>query len=187
MYDLLEPAKTIQTAVVLKAVHGDTDAKAWLYRQYSKAMFNICIRMTGSRPCAEDVLQDAFILAFRQLAQLKDPDSFGGWLRRIVVNECIRHSKRSFYWNEWEPDQMEEIADEAGEWWTSLSMEMIHEQIKKLPEGCRQVFVLYVLEDFTHKDIAADLGISESTSKSQYQRARQLLKDRIGKQVATHG
>lgn len=143
--------------------------------------------MTGSQRYAEDVLQDAFIIAFRQLEQLKEPASFGGWLRRIVVNECIRYSKRSFYWSEWEADQWEHIPEEPGEWWTTVSMEMLQQEIRKLPEGCRQVFVLYVLEDFTHKDIAASMGISESTSKSQYQRARQLLRERITQQVATHG
>lgn len=143
--------------------------------------------MTGSQRYAEDVLQDAFIIAFRQLEQLKEPASFGGWLRRIVVNECIRYSKRSFYWSEWEADQWEQIPEEPGEWWTTVSMEMLQQEIRKLPEGCRQVFVLYVLEDFTHKDIAASMGISESTSKSQYQRARQLLRERITQQVATHG
>ena len=150
-------------------------------------MFNICIRMTGSQRYAEDVLQDSFIIAFRQMGQLKEPAGFGGWLRRIVVNECIRHSKGSFYWHEWDAEQWEHIPDEPEEWWATVSMEMLQQEIRKLPEGCRQVFVLYVLEDFTHKDIAANLGISESTSKSQYQRARQLLRERITKQVATHG
>jgi RNA polymerase sigma factor (sigma-70 family) len=75
------------------------------------------------------------------------------------------------------------VPDEEPAWWTSINLEMVHHAIKDLPEGCRQVFVLYVLEDFSHKDIAKRLGISESTSKSQYQRARKLLKDKLLKKI----
>jgi RNA polymerase sigma-70 factor (ECF subfamily) len=183
----LEPAKEIQTAVVNKAVHGDADAQAWLYHRYSRAMFNICIRMTGTRSDAEDLLQEAFIIAFKNLVQLKQPENFGGWLRRIVINECIRFSKQVFYWDDWEETNADNIEDEAPGWWTNIELDLLHREIKKLPGGCRQVFVLYVMEDFTHRDIAANLGITESTSKSQYQRARQLLKQRILKQVAVNG
>ncbi len=183
----MEPANTIQTAVVRKACKGDTDAQAWLYQQYSKAMFNICMRMTGNRNDAEDLLQDAFILAFRNLHQLQDPLQFGGWLKRIVVNECIRFGKKNVRWNDWEEEKNNQLADEATEWWKTVSFDIIHNEIKGLPDGCRQVFNLYVVEDYSHKDIAEQLGISESTSKSQYHRARQLLKERINRQLQIHG
>ena len=183
----MEQLQHIQTTAISNAVNGDENAQAWLYKQYSKAMFNICTRMTGSQSNAEDVLQDAFILAFKNLGQLKDAENFGGWLRRIVVNECIKYSKRSFMWQEWSDTEMNNTADENTEWWSSVSIEMLHREIKELPEGCRQVFVLYVLEDYTHKDIANNLGVSESTSKSQYHRARFLLRQRITTQIAIHG
>ena len=150
-------------------------------------MFNICTRMTGNRNNAEDILQDAFIIAFRNLHQLSNALQFGGWLKRIVVNECIRYSKKNFYWNEWEDEIHNETADEEPEWWKMISFDIIHREIKGLPDGCRQIFNLFVVEDFSHKDIAAQLGISESTSKSQYHRARQLLKERIMKQIQIHG
>ena len=186
-YQLLEQANTIQTAVVRRACKGDTEAQAWLYRQYSKSMFNICTRMTGNRNDAEDILQDAFILAFRNLKQLKDAIQFGGWLKKIVINECIRHSKKNFLWTEWEDERNNRMVDEEPEWWKTVSFDIIHLEIKGLPDGCRQVFNLYVVEDYSHKDIATRLGISESTSKSQYHRARQLLKERISKQLQLHG
>ncbi len=181
------PAKTIQAAAIEKAVNGDRDAQSWLYGQYGKAMFNVCIRMTGNHTHAEDILQEAFMLAFKKLPQLRDPDSFGGWLRRIVVNECIRHGKNNFAWNEWSEEQIDTMAEQSVEWWSSVSLEVLHREIKKLPEGCRQVFVLYAMEDYSHRNIASDLGISESTSKSQYHRARQLLRERINIQIAIHG
>ncbi len=170
-----------------KACTGDTDAQAWLYQQYSKAMFNICIRMTGNRNDAEDILQDAFIQAFMKLHQLKDAQLFGGWLKKIVVNECIRHSKKSFNWETWEDERNNQYVNDETEWWKTINFNIIHQEIKSLPDGCRQVFNLFVVEDFSHKEIAEQLNISESTSKSQYHRARQLLKERITKQIVLHG
>ena len=104
-----------------------------------------------------------------------------------MINECIKHSKKIFYWDDWDETD-KEIADEnTTAWWSAISLDMLHNTIKKLPEGCRQVFVLFAMEDFTHKNIADELGISESTSKSQYHRAKQLLKEKITTQVAIHG
>jgi RNA polymerase sigma factor (sigma-70 family) len=177
----------IQTAIVRKASSGDAHSQSLLYQQYSKAMFSICIRMAGNRSDAEDILQEAFITAFAKLFQLKDTLQFGGWLKRIVVNECIRFTKKQFPFTDWNEELYQEITDDEPEWWTTVSLQVIHLQIKALPDGCRQIFNLYVLESFTHKEIAQTLNISESTSKSQYQRARQLLKDRITKQLQLHG
>jgi len=143
--------------------------------------------MTGSRADAQDLLQEAFIQAFRHLGQLKQPEAFGGWLRRIVVNQCIRFSKTHVRWSALEDAGTDALAEEETEWWTTIPLPLVHEAIKHLPDGCRQVFVLYVLEDFGHKAIAESLGISESTSKSQYQRARKLLRERITKQIPLNG
>jgi RNA polymerase sigma-70 factor (ECF subfamily) len=72
-------------------------------------------------------------------------------------------------------------------WWKTVDLQLVHKAIKNLPDGCRQVFTLFVLEDFSHKQIAENLGISESTSKSQYHRAKQLLRERITQEMHTHG
>lgn len=170
-----------------KACKGEAEAQAWLYRQYSKSMFNICTRMTGNRNDAEDILQDAFIIAFQKLKQLKDPMQFGGWLKRIVVNECIRKTKNQIRWTDWEDDRTNGLADEAPEWWKTVDFELIHTAIRDLPDGCRQVFTLFVVEDMSHKEIATRMEISESTSKSQYHRARNLLKQRITRQLSIYG
>lgn len=172
--------------MIKEAVLGNSNARAHLYEQYNKAMFNVCTRMMKNQQDAEDVLQEAFIIAFDRLHQLKDPESFGGWLRRIVVNECIHFGRKNFVTIEWN-EEMENVGEDNEEWWTAVTPEMLHNEIKTLPEGCRQIFVLYVMEDYTHKDIAANLGVSESTSKSQYQRAKQLLRQRITQQLKTHG
>ena len=131
--------------------------------------------MTGNLTDAEDLLQDAFLIAFRSLGQLKDPLQFGGWLKRIVVNECIRFGKKNIHWDEWDDDKNRQIAEEDIEWWKTVSFGVIHQEIKELPEGCRQVFNLYVVEDYSHKEIAQMLDIEESTSRSQCTRAKTML------------
>lgn len=150
-------------------------------------MYNICIRMTGNPADAQDVLQDAFIEAFRQLGQLKQPGAFAGWLRRIVINKCIRFSKTNVRWSSLDQEGMVPAPEEETEWWLNIPFGLVQQEIKRLPGGCREVFVLYALEDFGHKEIARNLGISESTSKSQYQRARRLLKERITNKTQLNG
>jgi len=183
----LEQALTIQTAVIKRACKGDAAAQAWLYQQYSKAMFNICIRMAATKNDAEDLLQDAFIIAFNKIHQLKESDQFGGWVKRIVVNECIKYTKKNIVVKDVDESMLEDIPEEETEWWKTVDMVIIHNEIKALPEGCKQVFNLYVVEDYSHRAIAQELNISESTSKSQYHRAKQLLKERITKYLAVHG
>jgi len=183
----LEQALTIQTAVVKKACKGDAAAQAWLYQQYSKAMFNICIRMAATRNDAEDLLQDAFIIAFNKIHQLKEADQFGGWFKRIVVNECIKYTKKNIVVTVVDEGNLENIPEEETEWWKIVDIGIIHQEIKGLPDGCKQVFNLYVVEDYSHRAIAQELNISESTSKSQYHRAKQLLKERITKYLLIHG
>lgn len=162
-----------------KAGQGDEHARGLLYHQFAKAMFNICMRMCRTREDAEDLLQESFILAFRNLRQLKEPAGFGGWLKRIVINECIRYTKRTVRWAELDEGHMQIPYDEEDEWFSDIAMSRIHDEIKKLPDASRAVFNLYAVENLSHKEIAEALGITESTSKSQYHRARHLLKERI--------
>lgn len=170
-----------------KAVKGDASAQALLYQQFSKAMFHICLRMSKNRNAAEDILQDSFIIAFKNLHQLKEASQFAGWLKRIVVNECIRQTKQNWQWQDWEEEFDQFSNEQETEWWKLVNIEMVYQQIKSLPEGCKQIFNLYVFEDYSHKEIAVMLSISESTSKSQYHRARQLLKEKINQQMAING
>lgn len=136
--------------------------------------------MVGKKDDAEDVLQDVFVIAFKNLHQLKDEMQFGGWLKRITINECIRCSKKQVYSDSWQDEHFEDIKDDENQhWWNNVDLQKIHDAIKQLPNGCRQIFNLYAIENFSHKEIANSLSISESTSKSQYHRAKQLLKEAL--------
>lgn len=150
-------------------------------------MYNICIRLTANREDAEDVLQDAFILALAEIGKLKKPDSFGSWLKKIVVHECLRFCKKQMVREKFNNTHETENFAFDDDWWINVSMQDIHHAIKSLPLGCRLVFVLYALENYSHKQVAHALEISEGTSKSQYHRARALLQQIIIKKFETNG
>jgi RNA polymerase sigma-70 factor (ECF subfamily) len=150
-------------------------------------MFSICVRMAGNYDDARDILHDSFITAFDRLDQLREVSLFGAWLRKIVVNECIRHTKKQFLRQALDEEMTNAYEDDNVDWIKEIDFNLIQEEIKNLPTGCRQIFNLYVLEDFSHHEIADILNISVSTSKSQYQRARQLLRERLLKQLVSHG
>ena len=143
--------------------------------------------MCGNETDAHDLLQEGFITAFGKIHQLKEAEMFGGWLKRIVINQCIAHSKRKNIFGRWlvvETDQPDESHEDR---WKTISMVELHHAIKQLPEGCRQIFVLYAIEDYTHQQIADELGLSAGTSKSQYNRAKRLLKNILLKKMASNG
>jgi len=159
---------------------GNQKAQYQLYRLYSKAMFNISLRMLNNREEAEDLLQDSFCDAFMKLGSFRYDSSFGAWLKRIVINKCInwiqkKKIKLIF------PDEMEEpvtkIEPEVDYEEISLDVMRIHRAIRQLPDGYRIIFSLYALEGYDHSEISEITGISESTSKSQYLRAKERIKE----------
>lgn len=153
---------------------GDAKAQYKLYKLYSKGMYNLAVRMTGDRNEAEDVLQDAFIKAFSEVHKLNNEKAFGGWLRRIVVNHCIdvtRKSKIIFT----DVENLKDLHPDSEKVEESVDPELVHEMIKRLPDGAREILVLRALEGYKHAEIGEKLGISESTAKTQFFRAKQLL------------
>jgi RNA polymerase sigma-70 factor (ECF subfamily) len=173
--------------LVKSARNGALPAQEALYYQYCKAMYNLCIRMCGNETDAHDLLQEGFITAFEKLHQLKDAETFGGWLKRIMINQCIAHSKRKNIFGNLLVAENETAEEAVENRWDAISMEELHYAIKQLPEGCRQIFVLYAIEDYTHQQIASELGLSTGTSKSQYNRAKRLLQHILLKKLASNG
>jgi RNA polymerase sigma-70 factor (ECF subfamily) len=154
---------------------GNVKAQFILVKRYSKAMYNIAVRMTSDTSLAEDILQDAFLKALSDLHKLNDEKAFGGWLKRIVINRCIdvmRKERHVFQNMETITGQHLEIGDEVDD---SVDPGIVHYFIKKLPAGARQILVLHALEGYKYTDISQLLGISESTAKTQFFRAKQLL------------
>jgi len=164
--------------------NGEQKAYYEIYKLYSRAMFNICFRILGSQEMAEDVLQEAFVSAFQNLKSYQGKASFGAWLKRIVVNRAISYLRK----NQLELVMMDDridVEDDAAidENELVLKVETIRTAIQKLPNGFRVVFSLYLLEGYDHKEIAEILQISESTSKSQYNRAKKKLKEILKEEI----
>lgn len=173
---------SITDHLVSRCKKGDTLAFRELYNAYSAAMYNICLRMTGNPADAEDTLQEAFMQVFKNIERLENAGSVTAWIKRIVVNHCLSHLRRKkVYFEEVDNIDVEEetIVDESDFAWTVAA---IKEAIHVLPHGYRTVLNLYIFEEYSHKEIASMLDISESTVKTQYMRAkdkvRQIIKQR---------
>ncbi len=135
--------------------------------------------MTGQQEEAEDMLQESFSYAFRKLGSFRFESSFGAWLKRIVVNTCINHLKKRkvdlVYTDQHNDPAPDDDFVDYGE--IRLRAEGVMKAMGKLSQGYRIVFSLYLLEGYDHKEISEIMGISESTSKSQFLRAKQKIKE----------
>ena len=157
---------------------GNRQSQFDLYRLYSKAMFNICLRMVKNDLDAEDLLLNSFIDVFTKLHSFRYQSSIGAWIKRIVINNCINFlKKRRLQIDEWDdkiPERLERESNDHQE--VALSVEKVNRALLELPDGYRVVFSLYLMEGYDHKEIAQILGVSEATSKSQYSRAKAKLR-----------
>ncbi|HOX83310.1 MAG TPA: RNA polymerase sigma factor [Chryseolinea sp.] len=157
---------------------GDQDAHYRLYKLYSKGMYNVAYRIVGNEDDASDALQEAFISAFRNLDSYRADATFGAWIKRIVVNKSITALQRRKFepipendrWDVAEEEVPMAYADE-------LTVDRVKKGIEQLPDGYRSVLSLYLLEGYDHQEIGDIMGISESTSKSQLNRAKAKLRE----------
>jgi len=181
---LNEPVYIKHKALIEQSKKGDRKAQFALYHQYVDAMFQISLRMLNNQVDAEDVLQESFVKAFKNLKQFKYESSFGAWLKKIVINSCITYlNKRKLKWITVEEARIENapVNNEVDEIQLNQlpKIQKIKERIKELPDGFRVVLSLYLLEGYDHKEISQILNISESTSKTQYHRAKNKLKQLV--------
>ncbi len=147
-------------------------------------MYNVSYRITGREEDAEDVLQESFVSAFRNLEHYRGDATFGSWLKRIVVNRSInviRMRKFELLPEDEDFDVQEEEPSEIYK--EELTIEKVRSAIMNLPDGYRSVLSLYLLEGYDHQEIAEILGITESTSKSQLNRAKAKLREQLTKKI----
>jgi len=178
----LGEAAFIHRQLIEDCKRGNDHARFEIYRLYSKAMFNVCCRMMGNREDAEDMLQEVFLLVFTKLESFRYESSFGTWLKTITVRTCINAiNKRKIdlvYCDEINDKRPSEEEAET----VQLTTENILKAMETLPEGGRIVFSLYLLEGYDHGEIAQIMGITESTSKSQFMRAKRRVQEILRKQ-----
>jgi RNA polymerase sigma factor (sigma-70 family) len=167
--------------LIKRCIAGESRAEFELYKQYAKAMYNVCLRICNHETEAQDILQEAFITAFKKIASFRQESTFGAWLKKIVVNTAINYvRKRRIDFAQIE--QVRGVEDETEKHnniqeQETYQVEQVKTAIRKLPDGFRVVLSLYLLEGYDHAEIAEVLSISESTSKSQYNRAKAKLRE----------
>lgn len=162
---------------------GNRKAQFELYRLYSQAMYNICLRMLNDQDDAEDLLQQSFIDVFTKLDSFRFESSIGAWIKRIVVNNCINFlKKRRLTIQSIDDEKIGSFPDNPdGDLHENLlSVQEVKNAITELPDGYIVVFTLYMFEGYDHKEIADILNITEATSKSQYSRAKKKLREMLG-------
>ncbi|MFH4969188.1 RNA polymerase sigma factor [Gaetbulibacter sp. M240] len=163
--------------LIEKCKSEDTKAQGELYTIFSAKLFSVCLKYSRNYTEAEDNLQDAFITIFNKIHQYKNKGSFEGWLKRIVINTVLQRYRKEKVFDIINENTVEAEEQEVED--TPVSLEYLLRSIQKLPDRYRLVFNLYVLDGYSHKDIADMLEISEGTSKSNLSRARQILKKEI--------
>ncbi len=158
---------------------GDNQAQKELYDLFAPKMMVIALRYSKSVPEAEDILQDAFVKVFQKIGSLKQDDKLGGWIKRIVINTALNQNRSKLYMFPMSQVEENTISDESEINLSEIHFQELLKMIQALPLGCQTIFNLYAIEGYSHSDIAKKLGISSGTSKSQYSRARKILREKL--------
>jgi len=167
-----------EEAILRGCLNSDAAAQRELYNRYSAKMLAVCYRFAHNREDAEDMLQEGFIKVFLQIHTFENRGAFEGWIRRIVVHTCINILKKNKKFNE-----SVDIIHATGIYIREDSVpaivqaKQVVECIRLLPIGYRTVLNLYAIEGYSHREISDLLNIEESTSRSQYTRAKAMLED----------
>jgi len=159
---------------------GDRRAQKRIYDLLSGKMFAVCLRYMDSREAAEDILQDGFVTLFTKLDSYSGEGSFEGWARKIFVNTALMSLRKNDVLRQTEDvDEAWDITADTPTAIENIGYSELMKMIASMPPGFRTVFNMYVIEGYSHKEIAESLGISEATSRSQLQRARTMLQNKI--------
>lgn len=167
-----------EEAILRGCLKNDAAAQRELYNRYSSRMLSVCYRFAQNREDAEDMLQEGFIKVFTQIHTFEKRGAFEGWIRRIMVHTCINILKKNKKFND-SVDLIHatgiQIREESVP--AIIQAKQVVECIRMLPLGYRTVLNLYAIEGYSHREIAGMLDIEESTSRSQYTRAKAMLED----------
>ncbi|HMV13747.1 MAG: RNA polymerase sigma factor [Chitinophagales bacterium] len=177
----IEHKETLYNELIELCKRNNREAQYKLYSLLSSKMFAVCIRYAKNKEAAEDLLQEGFVKVFTNIDKFRADGSFEGWVRRIMVNTAIEQYRKNT--KMYPVVSADDIKIDIPETETSdnLEVEDLMKMINSLSHGYKTIFNLYVIEGFSHKEIADMLNISEGTSKSQLARARYLLMEMVNK------
>jgi RNA polymerase sigma-70 factor (ECF subfamily) len=176
--------KKDEQQILLGCLKNDRKAQRALYEEYKVQMFRLCLRYARDRQEAEDLLQEGFIAVFRDLKNYKGSGALGGWIRKVMVNNALQHIRKTkHHFQSIDNVQLSEYEEINIEEEDQSRVKELTKHLQSLPDGYRTVFNLYVIEGYTHKEIAKVLSISESTSKSQLFKAKGMLRKMLEKSM----
>ena len=178
--------QNIHQNIIDKCRIGDQKAQFQLYKLYYKSMYNTSFRIVNETMEAEDIIQESFLSAFDKISSYSGEVSFGAWLKKIVINNSLDIvKKKKINFNSIDDNIYEIKEEEEDQDFEKIKIEIedIKEVINILPDGYRIVLSLYLIEGYDHEEIGKILGISSSTSRSQYTRAKQKLIEKIRKRL----
>lgn len=162
-----------------RCMRNDRKAQQALYVHYSSRMYGVCLRYYPNVEIAQDILQDGFIKVFENIHSFRFEGSIEGWIRRIIINTALEYHRKI------KDEKMVDLSDALLLSQEPLSVDIDYRQllllISELPNQYRMVFNLYAVEGYSHAEIAKMLAITESTSKSNYSRARAILREKVNK------
>ena len=178
-----EPEKTYSEKELVDGCRSNSRLyQEALYRAYAKKMFSVCLAYAKDRAAAKDILQEGFVKIFSRIDQYENSGSLEGWIRRIIANTAIDHFRKHQRENVFVPmDHSGQEPTLSNDTLDKINADELLYFLERLPQGARMVFNLYAMEGYLHKEIAQQLGISEGTSKSQFNRAKNLLQEMIFK------
>ena len=163
--------------LILRCAKNDRDAQKEIYQLFAGKLFSICLKYSKNKQEAQDNFQDGFIAIFNKIGTFNFKGSFEGWLKRVMINTILQKYRKKSVLNIVTEEIPDEVVVEVDD--DDISLDILLDLIKELPERYRMVFNLYVLDGFSHKEIAKMLKIAEGTSKSNLARARMILKKKL--------
>ncbi len=166
-------------ALISGCIKGDRTMQRQLYEQFASQMLVVCMRYSKSKDDAQDILQEAFIKVFNHIEHFRQESSLGFWIKRIVINTALNYYRKGVYlYPHYDIEEVQHVGAEDVEI-SKYNFKELLSLLQSLPQGCQTIFNLYAIEGYKHREIAEMLHINEGTSKSQYARARSLLKEMI--------
>jgi RNA polymerase sigma-70 factor (ECF subfamily) len=167
--------------IIEKCKRNDREAQKLLFETYSPVLFGICLRYARDKFEAEDTLQDGFLKILNKISDFNGTGSFEGWMKRIIINTAITNYHKNKKHNlNLDIEEIQETNIEGTSYnGSDYTAEELLKIVNTLPEGYKIVFNLYAIEGYKHKEIAEQLNIDINTSKSQYSRAKKLLRKKL--------
>lgn len=177
--------------IIQGCIRGDTQSQKMVYEKFYGKMLGACMRYSKDREQARDILQDGFLKVFSNIKLYKGTGSFEGWVRKIIINTALDYLRKrkhliQYTDSDFVEENAEELACEENSEYLNISTNDIMQAVQQLPTAYRTVFNMFVIDDFSHQEIADELGINIGTSKSNLSKAKVHLKKALTHIIKAH-